>query len=239
VNLARSSNPRRPRPQPTESLGIADAREFRVHALVAARLGVRPEEISVRSSLVDELGLDRWDVFELIETLEEDFGVKLDDATPERLPSISELVKALRRALASVGHSMSMQPVPPSRRPRARHRSPRGGNPMHEVGERLFHEALSVMNRALESGANPSELFPGASQTDIQVAVLGANPDEDQGVLLRIEGKELRIAGRFDPHAREHPPAFSIRLDDVERIASKPDHFAAAPGAIARLIAAA
>lgn len=104
MNLARSTRSETawrhdtpPRPVPT--LGIADASEFRVHALVAARLGVRPEELSLRSSLLDELGLDRWDVFELIEALEQDFGVELDDATPERLRSISDLVTALRRAL--------------------------------------------------------------------------------------------------------------------------------------------
>jgi hypothetical protein len=110
---------------------------------------------------------------------------------------------------------------------------------MHEVGERLFHEALSVMNRALESGTNAEELFPGAGKHDIHVAVLGANPDEDQGVLLRLRERQLQIAGRFDPHGREQGKGFSIRLDDVERIASKPDHFAAEPSAIARLIATA
>lgn len=110
---------------------------------------------------------------------------------------------------------------------------------MHEVSERLFHEALSVMNRALQSGAKTTELFPGADEPEIHVAVLGANPDEDQGVLLRVHGEQLQLAGRFDPHGREPAPGFSIRLDDVERIASKPDHFATTPSAIARLIAAA
>ena len=107
---------------------------------------------------------------------------------------------------------------------------------MHETGERLFHEALRVMNRALASGTKAGELFPGAPSNDIRVAVLGANPDEDQGVLLRVEDSELAIAGRFDPHARG-ASGFSIRLDDIERIASRPDHFAAEPHAIARLIA--
>lgn len=107
---------------------------------------------------------------------------------------------------------------------------------MHEVGERLFHEAMSVMNRALEGGAKANEMLPGAEEGAISLAVLGANPDEDQGVMLELKGRQLEIAGRFDPHGKERRVGLSIRLDDLKRIASDPEHFASAPEAIARLV---
>jgi hypothetical protein len=43
---------------------------------------------------------------------------------------------------------------------------------------KLFEHALSVMNRALSSGAKPAALFGGAEEgNDVFVTVIGANPD--------------------------------------------------------------
>lgn len=110
---------------------------------------------------------------------------------------------------------------------------------MHEVGERLLDEAIAVMNRALEQGAKAEQLIPGsADEGGVSIAVLGSNPDEDQGVTLRVQGGRFQRVERFDPHRRGEPAAFRIRLDDLKRIASDPEHYASAPSEVARLMTA-
>lgn len=62
---------------------------------VSAELGIPREEVSPESSLTDDLGLDRWDLFELLERLEAVYAVKVPDAVVDRIGSVSELADAL------------------------------------------------------------------------------------------------------------------------------------------------
>ena len=109
---------------------------------------------------------------------------------------------------------------------------------MHEAHVKLFKDALSVMNLALSSGAKPTALFGAAKEgDDVFVTVIGANPDEDDGFALRIRGGALEVADHFDPHRDErNREGWTIRLDDLMRIVDQPEHYAARPDRVAKLV---
>lgn len=109
---------------------------------------------------------------------------------------------------------------------------------MHEAHVKLFEDALSVMNRALLSGAKPAALFDGAKEgDDVFVTVFGANPDEDDGFALRIRGGALEMADHCDPHRDERSDeGWTVRLDDLRRIVDEPEHYAANPDLVAKLV---
>jgi hypothetical protein len=96
---------------------------------------------------------------------------------------------------------------------------------MHEAHVKLFEDVLSVVNRALLSGAKPAALFGGA------------NPDEDDGFALRMRGGALEIADHCDPHRDERSrEGRTIRLDDLRRIVDEPEHYAANLDLVAKLV---
>ncbi len=109
---------------------------------------------------------------------------------------------------------------------------------MHEAQVKLFEDALSVMNRALLSGAKPAALFGGAEEgDDVIVTVCGANPDEDDGFALRMRGGALEMADHFDPHRDARGcEGWSIRLDDLKRIVDESEHYASTPDLVAKLV---
>lgn len=66
--------------------------------LVAAELGIPRDDISAESCFAGDLGLEPWDLFELIQQLEAVFQTRIDDAVVERLQSVSDLARALESA---------------------------------------------------------------------------------------------------------------------------------------------
>ena len=109
---------------------------------------------------------------------------------------------------------------------------------MHEAQVKLFATALSVMNRGLSNGAKPAALFGGAKEgDDVFVTVVGANPDEDRGFALRVRGGALEMTEHCTPHCDERTrKSWTVRLDDLGRIVDDPEHYAANPGLVAKLV---
>ena len=109
---------------------------------------------------------------------------------------------------------------------------------MHEAQMKLFATALSVMNRGLSNGSRAAALFEGAREgDDVFVTVVGANPDEDDAFAMRMRGQALEMTERCNPHRDERRrEGWTIRLDDLERIVDRPDHYAANPDLMAKLV---
>jgi acyl carrier protein len=53
--------------------------EERVKNVIAATLGIKPERVTLESSLMDDLGGDSLDRFEIVMGLEEEFGIEISD----------------------------------------------------------------------------------------------------------------------------------------------------------------
>jgi hypothetical protein len=94
------------------------------------------------------------------------------------------------------------------------------------------------MNRAFSSGAKPAALFGGSEEGDaVFLTVYRANPDEDGGFALRIRGGALEMVDHCDPHRDQRSrEGWTIRLDELRRIVDEPEHFAANPDLLAKLV---
>jgi acyl carrier protein len=68
---------------------------------VSTELGIPREDLSPESSIAEDLGLDRWDLFELVEHLEAVYRASLEDKVVARLESLSDLAHALESATSA------------------------------------------------------------------------------------------------------------------------------------------
>ena len=68
------------------------ATERALQAIVAAKLQVEPEQVPLDQSLIDDIGLDSFDVVTVILEIEEHFPpVTLSDKSAERLRTLREV----------------------------------------------------------------------------------------------------------------------------------------------------
>ncbi|MGO5051603.1 acyl carrier protein [Lachnospiraceae bacterium LCP25S3_G4] len=65
----------------------------KVKELVAEGLGVELSTITEMSSFKEDLGADSLDLFELVMSLEEEFGVEIPTEDLEKITTIGEVVK--------------------------------------------------------------------------------------------------------------------------------------------------
>jgi acyl carrier protein len=74
--------------------------EQTVEKVIVDQLGVRPEDVKVYSSFVDDLGADSLDAVELIMAMEEKFDIEIPDEDAEKITTVGsaiEYIKAHRR----------------------------------------------------------------------------------------------------------------------------------------------
>lgn len=67
--------------------------EDRVKQIIIEQTGVKPEEITLQSHLVNDLGLDSLDSVELVMALEEEFDIEIEDETAEKLVTVQQVVE--------------------------------------------------------------------------------------------------------------------------------------------------
>ncbi|MEF9840092.1 MAG: acyl carrier protein [Lachnospiraceae bacterium] len=65
----------------------------KIQKLVAEGLGVNPEEVLENSSFKEDLGADSLDLFELVMSLEEEFGVEIPTEDLEKITTVGEVIK--------------------------------------------------------------------------------------------------------------------------------------------------
>jgi acyl carrier protein len=62
--------------------------EERVKGVVIEQLGVKPEEVTMEASFVEDLGADSLDTVELVMALEEEFDTEIPDEEAEKITSV-------------------------------------------------------------------------------------------------------------------------------------------------------
>lgn len=67
----------------------------KVRDIVVEQLGVEPDEVSIDSTFIDDLGADSLDIVELIMAFEEEFGVEIPDEKAEKIRTVADAVKML------------------------------------------------------------------------------------------------------------------------------------------------
>ena len=64
--------------------------------VIADVLNVDPEEITMESTFVDDLGADSLDVFQIIMGLEEEFDIEVPDEEAEKITTVGAVVEYIK-----------------------------------------------------------------------------------------------------------------------------------------------
>jgi acyl carrier protein len=71
----------------------------KITEIIVEQLGVKPEEVTMEASFVDDLGADSLDTVELVMALEEEFGIEVPDEEAEKLVTVGDAVKYIEEKL--------------------------------------------------------------------------------------------------------------------------------------------
>ena len=64
--------------------------------VIADVLNVDPEEITMESTFVDDLGADSLDIFQIIMGMEEEYDIELENEAAEQIRTVGDAVEAIR-----------------------------------------------------------------------------------------------------------------------------------------------
>ena len=66
--------------------------------VIADALNVDPEEITMETTFVDDLGADSLDVFQIIMGIEEEFDIEIPAEDAEKITTVEEAVNLIKNA---------------------------------------------------------------------------------------------------------------------------------------------
>ena len=67
--------------------------------VIAEVLNVDPEEITMETTFMDDLGADSLDVFQIIMGIEEEFDIEIPADKAEKISTVEEAVELIKGAL--------------------------------------------------------------------------------------------------------------------------------------------
>ena len=67
--------------------------------IIAEILNVDPDEITIETTFVDDLGADSLDVFQIIMGIEEEFDIDIASENAEKIVSVADAVEEIKRAI--------------------------------------------------------------------------------------------------------------------------------------------
>ncbi len=67
--------------------------------VIAEVLNVDPEEITLATTFVDDLGADSLDVFQIVMGIEEEFDIEIPAEKAEKISTVEEAVELIKGAL--------------------------------------------------------------------------------------------------------------------------------------------
>lgn len=71
----------------------------KLQKIVAEVLNVEPEEVTMASTFVDDLGADSLDVFQIIMGIEEEFDIEIPSEVAEKIATVGDAVEQIKNAL--------------------------------------------------------------------------------------------------------------------------------------------
>ena len=74
--------------------------EFKkLQEIIAEVLNVDPEEITMDTTFVDDLGADSLDVFQIIMGIEEEFDIEISNEDAEKIVTVGDAVEQIKNAV--------------------------------------------------------------------------------------------------------------------------------------------
>ena len=71
----------------------------KLQAIIAEVLNIEPEEVTMQSTFVDDLGADSLDIFQIIMGIEEEFDIEIPTEAAEKIASVGDAVEQIKNAL--------------------------------------------------------------------------------------------------------------------------------------------
>ena len=71
----------------------------KLQAIIAEVLNIEPEEVTMQSTFVDDLGADSLDIFQIIMGIEEEFDIEIPNEAAEQIVSVGDAVEQIKNAL--------------------------------------------------------------------------------------------------------------------------------------------
>ena len=71
----------------------------KLQSIIGEVLNLEPEEITVDSTFVDDLGADSLDLFQIIMGIEEEFDIEIPSEEAEKIISVGDAVEQIKNAL--------------------------------------------------------------------------------------------------------------------------------------------
>lgn len=72
----------------------------KVQELVADKLGVEAEEVTLDASFTEDLGADSLDIVELIMALEDEFNITIPEEDAEKIVTVEDVVNYIKEKAA-------------------------------------------------------------------------------------------------------------------------------------------
>lgn len=72
----------------------------KLQGIIAEVLNIEPEDISMASTFVDDLGADSLDIFQIIMGIEEEFDIEIPTEAAEQIVSVNDAVEQIKSALS-------------------------------------------------------------------------------------------------------------------------------------------
>jgi len=72
---------------------------MKLKSIIAEVLNVDPEEVTMETTFVDDLGADSLDVFQIIMGIEEEFDIEVPAEVAENIKTVEEAVELIKNAM--------------------------------------------------------------------------------------------------------------------------------------------
>lgn len=71
----------------------------KLQQIIAEVLNVEPDDITMDTTFVDDLGADSLDVFQIIMGIEEEFDIEIPNEAAESIVTVADAVEQIKNAL--------------------------------------------------------------------------------------------------------------------------------------------
>ncbi|EEG51827.1 acyl carrier protein [[Clostridium] asparagiforme DSM 15981] len=71
----------------------------KLQAIIAEVLNIEPEEVTMQSTFVDDLGADSLDIFQIIMGIEEEFDIEIPNEAAEQIVTVGDAIEQIKNAL--------------------------------------------------------------------------------------------------------------------------------------------
>ena len=71
----------------------------KLREIISEVLSVKPEDITMETTFVDDLGADSLDVFQIIMGIEETFDIEIENEAAEKIVTVGDAVEQIKNAI--------------------------------------------------------------------------------------------------------------------------------------------